>query len=194
MNNKIIHTKERLILTTIEVIDELGIQGFSTKEVTRRLGVSEGTLFKHFKTKNELLIAVLDYYSQYDRDIFESIRLKSLRPKEAMIYYVNSYVEYYENYPAITAITQSYDILTCDTKLEDSIKNIIQDRSNFLRNLIEQAQNENEINSSIKSQMLVDIINGFRNEICLRWRLNKYNFSLKEETISTLKVVLEVFG
>ena len=194
MGSQILHTKERLILATIDIINDFGIQGFSTKKVTKRIGVSSGTLFKHFKTKNDLLIAVLDYYSQYDNDIIESAKLKNLGPKDAIIYYINSYVEYYENYPAITAITQSYDILTCDPKLEDYIKPIIANRSNFLKKTIEEAQKKGEIKADIESEVLVDIINGLRREICLRWRLCKYGFSLKDKTLSALKVILEVFS
>lgn len=194
MGLQILHTKEKLILATIDIINELGIQSFSTKEVTRRIGVSSGTLFKHFDTKNDLLIAVLNHYSQYDNDIIESVELKKLSPKDAIMYYVNRYAEYYENYPAITAITQSYDILTCDSKLGNYIKSIVSKRSDFLKKIIEAAQKTGEIRADIESEMLVDIINGLHREICLKWRLSKYDFSLKDKTISTLKVVLEVFS
>lgn len=194
MDTRVLHTKEKLILATIDVINDLGIQGFSTKEVTKRVGLSSGTLFKHFKTKNDLLIAVLDHYSQYDSDIIESIKLKKLSSVDAIMYYANRYAEYYENYPAITAITQSYDILTCDPKLKDYIKSIIINRHDFLKEMIEKAQRKGEISSNIESEMLVDIINGFRREVCLKWRLSKYNFSLKDKIISTLKIVLEAFS
>ncbi len=194
MKLKILHTREKLILATIDVINELGIQGFSTKEVTKRIGVSSGTLFKHFRTKNDLLVAVLSYYSQYDNDIIESIKLKKLGPKDAIIYYINRYAEYYENYPAITAITQSYDILTCDPDLEGYIKLIAFNRSNFLKTMIESAQKSGEIRADIKSEILADIINGLHKEICLKWRLNKYSFSLRDKTISALEAVLEAFS
>lgn len=194
MNIQVLHTKDRLILATVDIINELGIQGFSTKGVTEKIGVSSGTLFKHFKTKNDLLIAVLDYYSQYDDDIMESVELKSLAPKEAIIYYISSYAEYYENYPAITAITQSYDILSCDPILKAYIKDITVKRFDFLKQLIEEAQKKGEIRDDIESEILAVIINGTRREICLGWRLNNYNFSLKDETLLEIKLILEAFS
>lgn len=194
MVKQVLHTKERLILATIDIINEVGIQSFSTRGVTERVGVSSGTLFKHFKTKNELLIAVLDYYSQFDDDIMTSVRLKNLGPKDAIIYYINSYVEYYENYPAITAIAQSYDILTCDPELENHIKTIILKRFHFIKQLVEKGQDKGELRKDIEGEMLADIISGIHRHICLKWRLNNYNFSLKEETISTLKKTLDAFS
>ncbi|MDD4730008.1 MAG: NAD(+)--rifampin ADP-ribosyltransferase [Dysgonamonadaceae bacterium] len=56
-----LHRKERLIRTAIEIVDEIGIQGLTTKEIAKRQDVSEATLFRHFASKNELLKAVLDY-------------------------------------------------------------------------------------------------------------------------------------
>lgn len=189
-----IHRKESLILTTIEVIDQLGIQGFTTKEVAKRQGVSEGTLFRHFSTKNDLLMGVLDYYSKFDEDIIESTQLKGLSPIDAIIYFVKAYAEYYENYPAITSIAQSYDILTCAPNLKERIISIFSKRTNFIKSLIEEAKAQGDILPAVNSEHLAYIINGLRREICLKWRLNKYDFSLKEETLSALKMILSALS
>ncbi|HWQ42004.1 MAG TPA: helix-turn-helix domain-containing protein [Desulfosporosinus sp.] len=53
----------------IEVIDEQGLQGLTTREVAKKQDISESTIFKHYKSKNELILAVLDYFSQYDQAI-----------------------------------------------------------------------------------------------------------------------------
>ena len=106
MRESILHRKERLIITAIEVIDELGIQGLSTREIARRQDVSEATLFRHYKNKNELLLGVLDHFSKFDNEILQSAKLKNLSAEEAIVYFITSTVEYYENYPAITSIMQ----------------------------------------------------------------------------------------
>ena len=81
MKDNILHRKILLIITTIDIIDELGIQGLSTREIAKRQGVSEATIFRHYKNKNELLLAVLDYFSQFDEDIFQSTRIKRIGTK-----------------------------------------------------------------------------------------------------------------
>jgi AcrR family transcriptional regulator len=75
-----LHRKDRLILTTIDIIDELGIQSLSTREIAKREGVSEATLFRHFKSKNDLLAAVLEYYSKFDDDIYQTTGINKLKP------------------------------------------------------------------------------------------------------------------
>lgn len=191
VKNNFLHRKESVILTAIEIIDELGIQGLSTREIAKRQGISEGTLFRHFKSKNEIVMAVLDYFSKYDADIFDSVKLKGLKSKEAIIFLIDSHVSYYENYPAITAVTQLYGVLSAEPDFADKIKSIFFGRKNFLRKIIEGGQRTGEIKSNIESDILAHIIDGTFRSICLTWRLNGRTFSLRDKMLSALTLLLE---
>ncbi|MDW7675124.1 MAG: TetR/AcrR family transcriptional regulator [Bacillota bacterium] len=188
-----LHRKDRLILTTIDIINELGINGLTTKEIARRQGVSEGTIFKHYRNKNELIIATLDHFTQYDSDIFYSAQLRKLGPREAITFYIDSYASYYENYPAITAITQAYDVLRYDPELEDKVKQIYRSRADHMKQMIESAQEANVISKEENSEDLADIISSTCNGICLKWRMNGYNFSLREKTLVAVNMLLDAF-
>jgi len=49
-----------------------GLAGFTTTEVCRRAGLSQGALFKHFDTKADLLAAVTEYLFDELRSDFEA--------------------------------------------------------------------------------------------------------------------------
>ena len=191
---ELLDRKESVILTAIEIIDELGIQKLSTRELAKRQGISEGTLFRHFKTKNHILLAVLDYFTKYDSDIFDSVKLKKLKPKEAITFFVDSYVTYYENYPAITAMTQIYAVLSYENDLTHKINNLLDDRKKFLRQVIEDGQKAGEIRPDSDSDVLADIIIGTCGTICLTWRMGGRKFPLRDKTLLALKMVLEAFS
>lgn len=60
MNEKELTEKQRRILeAALEVFAERGFAATSTSEIAKRAGVAEGTIFKHYKTKKELLIGVV---------------------------------------------------------------------------------------------------------------------------------------
>jgi AcrR family transcriptional regulator len=188
-----LNRKERVILTAIEIIDELGIQGLSTREIAERQNISEGTLFRHFKSKNDIILAVLDFFSKYDLDIFDSVRLKGLKGKDAIIFLIDSYAIYYENYPAITAVTQIYGFLSSEPAFKNKIKSILFGRRTFLKSVIETEQETGEIKANVESGVLADIILGTFGYICLMWRLNGRDFSLREQTLLALYKLLEAF-
>ncbi|MDR3592537.1 MAG: TetR/AcrR family transcriptional regulator [Negativicutes bacterium] len=190
----LLNRKESVILTAIEIIDGRGIQGLSTREIARRQGISEGTLFRHFRTKNDIILAVLDYFSQYDSDIFHSVELKGLPAREAILFFVDSYVTYYENYPAITAMTQIFDVLSRESDFAAKVSGILADRLNFLRRTISAGQKTGEISPAVDSEALADMITGTCTAICLRWRMNNCGFALREKTLSALRMILKAFG
>jgi AcrR family transcriptional regulator len=54
-------TRRKLLDATIETLVELGHARLTTVEVAKRAGVSQGALFTHFDTKEELLAAAVEH-------------------------------------------------------------------------------------------------------------------------------------
>ena len=48
-------TKQKILETTIDIISEKGYAPTTTKEIAEKAGVSEGTIFKYYGSKKELL-------------------------------------------------------------------------------------------------------------------------------------------
>lgn len=55
-------TSEKLLLAAIDLISQQGYDGTTTKEIAEKAGVSEVTLFRHFGSKQGLLIAAFEKY------------------------------------------------------------------------------------------------------------------------------------
>jgi AcrR family transcriptional regulator len=176
--------KEKIILTTIEILDELGFQGLSTKEICKRQGVSEGTLYKHFRSKDEVIIGVLEYYSKFDADIKETIEIKNLTAKEGITYIITCFAEYYESYPAMTAILNSHEVFRHEAGVAHKIIEIFESRTNYITNLIEKGIKSGEIKSDVDSDSLSDIILGSCTAITLKWRMRNCSFPLKEKILT----------
>ncbi|MGE5381016.1 MAG: TetR/AcrR family transcriptional regulator [Methylocystaceae bacterium] len=47
-----------IIKTAIELFSEKGYSATTTKEIAQRTGVSEGTIFKHYATKKDLMLSI----------------------------------------------------------------------------------------------------------------------------------------
>lgn len=65
--------REKLLRATIELLQERGYHGLTTKEVAARAGFSNGALMHHFSTKADLVIAAGAHI--YDRHIEEGRRI-----------------------------------------------------------------------------------------------------------------------
>ena len=57
-------TKEQILSTALQLFREKGIEGTTTKEISKKAGIAEGTLFNYFKTKDDLAL----YFFQKETD------------------------------------------------------------------------------------------------------------------------------
>ncbi len=56
---KMSEKKVRILEAAIEMFSEKGYASTSTSEIARKAGVAEGTIFRHYKTKKDLLMAIV---------------------------------------------------------------------------------------------------------------------------------------
>ncbi|MBT2644888.1 TetR/AcrR family transcriptional regulator [Bacillus sp. ISL-41] len=51
--------QRKIIISAIESFAEKGFSATSTSEIAKKAGVAEGTIFRHYKTKKDLLLAIV---------------------------------------------------------------------------------------------------------------------------------------
>lgn len=183
--------KDNIILTAIEIISDLGIQGLSTKELAKRQEITESLLYRYFRSKDEIIIAVLENFSRFDLSIRRTVSNSGGSSKEKIMEYFRLYAEYYENYPDITAIMLSFNELRHDPNTREMIIDIYFTRNNFLSEMIQIGQKNGEIASYYTTEELSEILTGFFRNLTLTWKMKGYSFTLKEHTLTTVKKLLD---
>ncbi|MFD1204698.1 MULTISPECIES: TetR/AcrR family transcriptional regulator [Sporosarcina] len=51
--------QKKILLAATEIFAEKGFAATSTNEIAKKAGVAEGTIFRHYKTKKELLLSIV---------------------------------------------------------------------------------------------------------------------------------------
>lgn len=57
---KIIKTKEKILLNAIEQYNEFGVQSITSRHIASKIGISHGNLDYHYKTKEDIILAIYD--------------------------------------------------------------------------------------------------------------------------------------
>jgi AcrR family transcriptional regulator len=52
--------RERMLRAALDIVLDVGVHGFTIDEVARRSGVAKTTIYRHFDSRNGLLVAALD--------------------------------------------------------------------------------------------------------------------------------------
>lgn len=180
-----------IILAAIDLINEKGIQGLSTKGIAAKQEISESILYKHFTSIDEVLVAVMKYFSRFDVMIINTICKRDIPCKEKILATVKAFVELYESYPALASIVLNYETLMRYDHTKEITRDIINKRSEFLIKIIEMAQDAGEIGDYYSALELTDIINGVLRAAIFRWKMSEYSYKLKEYTLVTIEKVLD---
>jgi len=77
--------KQMIIEKALQLFAERGIEGTSVQQITEYCGISKGAFYLYFKSKDELTVALIDYFMMLVvSDIDRSVR--DCRNKERMLY------------------------------------------------------------------------------------------------------------
>lgn len=183
--------KESITLSAIEIINEVGIQGLSIRELAKRQGITEAAIYRHFASKQDIILSVLNFFSMTVLNIISAINKKKLKPKEGIIFFITSHTEFFEQNPSITSVVFSEEIFRDNDVVASRMKEIFNMRSKYIIDLVEESQAQGEINKVFSSEDFADIILGLLRRMTLKWRINGYDFSLKTRVVSILEKLLK---
>lgn len=188
--DKTLTRKESITQSAIEIIDELGVQGFSIRELAKRQGIKEAAIYRHFNSKQDIVLSVLKIFSDFVQKVVDSIDEKKLNPREAIVFFIQSHTEFFEQHPTVTSIIFSEELFRDTADIATEMKNIFRIRSNYMLHLVEEAQNLQDVSIKFTCEELADLILGLLRRSTMKWRINDYNFSLTEKVLITLEKLI----
>lgn len=190
MNKELLKRRESFILSAIETLDELGVQGLTTRELAKREGVTEPALYRQFNSKDDIILAVVEEFSKYDRYIINTILENEMGFMDGILYFAGVYSDYYQGYSQIVSVMYSIDFYRNSPKASEKMKTVFDERFNFIKSFIETAEEKGEISYDITSEELADIILGTMHSITYYWKNRDSSKNLKEKIKRSLEFVL----
>jgi AcrR family transcriptional regulator len=192
MTKSLITRKESIVLTSIGIIDELGIDALSIRTIASRQNVVESSIYKHFKSKEEIIMEVLTYYFKYDDDIISTIEFGSFNAKESIVFFIESLMNIYQSNPALISLGHSFEIIKNSSPAVDKVREVFFKRKNFLASMVEKGKIENSFPLNVDSEFIAVTIIGIKKVVLTNWRMSKYSFNLKETVLNYINNILKM--
>lgn len=187
--------QQQIIDASIELIAEKSIQALTIKNIAGKIKLTEGAIYRHFSSKNEILLGILQIFQQKaQKTLTESCNRISVKPAFDKIEDIfTHHVRYFSEHPAVTAVIFSESIFQNDTRLSKEVFKLLQMHEQALSCIIEKGQGRHEIRDDIDEKEIIRVILGAMRYTVTKWRLSGYDFDLKVECtliLTSLKKIL----
>ncbi len=187
-----ISRKDRIISSAIEIISDSGLSALTTRNLAQKENMSEALLYKYFGGIDEVLVEVVDYYSNFDEQIRHTIKGKSGSNIQKICDYFDTYATYYDNYYSISTLMLQYEELLHNIDTREKITWCITQRLNFLEDLFRQAIENREIKDVLTPEELSNNMTGAVMAHILSRRIMYHKKTFKQEIMDNLNKWLKL--
>ncbi|MCP4402236.1 MAG: TetR/AcrR family transcriptional regulator [bacterium] len=174
--------QQEIIEQAIELIHEGGIQSVTMKNLSKRLGISEPAIYRHFKSKRAILLSMLEQFKQRSKDhlsrTLESEGTSIIRLKTVFLEHSGQFV----TNPHMTAVVFSEEAFQDDSRFSETVFAVMSFAHDTIVDIIADAQKAGDIRTDIPREHLALIVLGALRLMVKRWRLSNYSFDLKQES------------
>ncbi len=161
----------------MRIIVEEGIENFTTKNLAMKMGISEAALYKHFKSKEEIMLFALDYFKDIARDVLKlSNNFENSLKKLKFIFETRA--KNFNKNPGFLVLILSEEIFPYNNIITEKIKEIMFINKENIEKIIKEGQEKGEIRKDIDKEALFYIIVGSFRFMITRWRLLNLEFDL----------------
>lgn len=144
----------------LEIIDREGMHNLSTRKLAERVGVTEGALFKHFKSKRDMILAIVDEVESGLMRSLEQVAAAEGGADDLLFQFLCTHIRYLVANKGITILLFSEAANVNDSELKSRLLAILNGQKRLVRTIIERGIEEEIWNASLNVDSVATIYMG----------------------------------
>jgi TetR/AcrR family fatty acid metabolism transcriptional regulator len=174
-------------------IDQFGIQELTIKNLAADLNLSEAALYRHFKSKNEILLGLLSYFILEMKDRINKIMSNNEQnPSEILKQIFTSQLNTFVLKPAIVSVIFSEGIFQFNKELLEKVSEMMSLMQFNISSLISKGQDQGIYAQLLGKDALTTIIMGSMRMVVLKWKLSGNTSNLVADGTNILDGLLKM--
>ena len=194
--NKIIMQTERqtqIIEASIEIISQKGIQGLTIKNLSKKIGISEPAIYRHFDSKTEILLTLLNNFKEMATFLGGLMKENGGSAAEKIEFMFSRIIAIFTETPSLISVIFSEEIFKNEEILKSKIIEIMDMNEQTIEQIIQKGQEKGEVRTDINYKNLALIVMGTLRFRVKRWDLKDYQGDLIKDgndLINSLKIII----
>jgi AcrR family transcriptional regulator len=170
--------RDLIVKKSIGLFLRTSFKATSIQHITDALGITKGAFYWHFKSKDELLLTVIEKYDNEflerlyaHMEVFEGTFVKKFREYHK---YINEYAREHAEF-CVLFVTLAAEMAGSRTMAERRIKRVYERYHTFIESLLLSGKEEGLFDIGYDVTLNAHIIIAIHNGILLQWYMNRPN-------------------
>ncbi len=174
-------------------IDQYGIQNLTIKNLASDIKVTEPALYRHFKSKNDILMSLLNYFiTRMEHRISSISHDNEKSPSENLIDLFNFQFKTFTERPAVVSVIFAENIFHFDEGLSLKVSQILELMQGYVEKNIVKGQLNGDFSKQIHPSTLSTILLGGIRLTVLKWKLSGNKTDLIKDGKDVVNGVLKM--
>ncbi len=128
--------QEQIKRAVLEIIAEEGLHNISTRNLAKKIGFTEGAIFRHFSSKRDIIKGIMDDVANDLIGSLRSIVISPIKTEEKLFNYLCRNVKYLKENRGITILLFSEATHLGDKELKDKLNQILSEQKQFIIKMV----------------------------------------------------------
>ena len=184
----------QIIQKSIYIIAHKGIQGLTIKNLSKEIGISEAAIYRHFKSKTDILLAILKNFEETSAFMHDSLQKINDDTFKKISLMFSNIIDIFSKEPSHISVIFSEEIFKSEKILREKIAQIMFEKEKAVESLLLEGQHKGEVRKDIDNKILALIVMGTFRFMVKQMDLHDEHENLQEENkklINGLKKILE---
>ncbi len=181
MKEEITERQAQIIEATGKLLMQKGIKGLTTKNLAQEIGFTEGALYRHFKSKEDIIALLLSYFANSIQERLSKIMEENESAEIQLQQVFNSQFVYLQQNPHCVIAILSEGLFNETERMNTAISHVFDVKMKFLNQIIEKGKKEQKITSQLETNEVIHLLAGSFRLMILKWRFANFKFDLIAE-------------
>ena len=186
--------QQEIINNALEIISAEGIQGLTIKNISKRIGISEPAIYRHFDSKINILISVLELLKNDSLKIFNNQLPVTASSIDRISNLFFQHFKMFSGKPELASVLFSEELFQNENILKSKVAEVIEHNNEILVAIIASGQENQEIRKDLKAENIAIMIMGTLRLFVKKWQFSGFKFNLEVEgkqIINMIKTLIE---
>ena len=162
-----------IIEATGKLLTTSGINGLTIKNLASEMNFSESAIYRHFSSKEEIIVTLLKYLNENVNTIFKESSISGVFEKDFTALF-KELTYYFKENPFYVVVVFSEGLVNESAQIGEKIIQLMNSLTKHAQAIIKEGQEKDLITRSLTSEQIVEIIiPAFRHQL-FRWKISNF--------------------